>query len=234
MDLLSAISGSRVRADILAALFGGARRSFGVRDLGRELRRPHQSVSPELRRLVATGVVRQVVSRGRHLFEADLERPPARELAALVRQSRGRIPSIRSRLLKLRTPTLCWFGPRLGAGLDGGPARPDLDLMILTSAPRTLVRVQLADLVDGRHAVQCMSIREWVTRLDKGDVGLRHVRRARKVWVVGGWSELISRERAVIESRRTLEQVVANWRDELSDDWDDDWDPSRVAIASTR
>ena len=79
-----------------------------------------------------------------------------------------------------------------------------------------------------------MSAREWVARLDKGDVLLRHARRARKIWVLGSWSELVAKERAVIESRRTLEHAIANWREELSDDWDDEWDPARVALAPTR
>ncbi len=70
-----------------------------------------------------------------------------------------------------------------------------------------------------------MSLREWVARLEKGELFLRHARRVRKLWVLGSWEALVSRERAELESKRLLRSVVGNWREELSDEWDEDWDP---------
>lgn len=70
-----------------------------------------------------------------------------------------------------------------------------------------------------------MSIREWVARLEKGDVYLRRARRARKLWVLGSWEELVAGERAELESKRLVSSARRNWREELSDEWDEDWDP---------
>jgi len=146
-----------------------------------------------------------------------------------VRQTRGRIPLIRRALIALRTPTLAWALPS---------SRPEgtrhLDLVILSAAPKSLVRVQLADLVARDCQVHCMSVREWVTRLDKGDVDLRRLRRARKLWIRGSWEELLAAERGVIESKRLLQRVTANWQEELSDDWDDQWDPFQPFLAASR
>lgn len=75
-----------------------------------------------------------------------------------------------------------------------------------------------------------MSLREWIARLEKGDVDLRRARRARKLWILGSWDELVERERAQLESTRTLKRVLANWREELSDEWDEEWDPTSAPI----
>ena len=97
---------------------------------------------------------------------------------------------------------------------------------MLTTAPKSLVRLQLAKLTDPSTDLHVMSVNEWVTRLDKGDVFLRRARRARKLWIVGNWDELTRRERAEIESKKLLQVVRRNWREELSDEWDEDWDPA--------
>ncbi len=88
-----------------------------------------------------------------------------------------------------------------------------------------LVRVQLADLVGRECLLECVSVREWVTRLEKGDVELRRARRARKLWILGSWEDLLAGERAVLGSKRDLHRAIASWREELSDDWYDSWDP---------
>ena len=116
-------------------------------------------------------------------------------------------------------------GSALGPSARQGARAAPSSLIVLTSAPRSLVRVQLANVAGDGMEIHCMSIPEWVARLNKGDVLLRHARRARKLWVVGSWEDLMSRERAEIESKRILRAAVANWREELSDEWDDDWDP---------
>jgi hypothetical protein len=224
MDLLTSITGSRVRADVLAALFGGVARVWMPNELGRVARHPRQVVNRELKRLAATGLIRARLADGRRHYEADREGPISRELFRLVRQTRGRIPRIRHALVALRSPTLAWVvGPSQDRRI--GPWRRKLELIVVTGAPRSLVRVQLADLIDKTTELSCMSIREWVTRLEKGDVLLRRARRGHKLWVLGDWETLTSRERAVIESDRLLRDTVANWREELSDEWDEDWDP---------
>jgi DNA-binding MarR family transcriptional regulator len=225
MDLLAAITGSRVRADVLAALFSSAPRSWNASELGRAARRPHQLVERELKRLAGAGFVRAWVSDRRRRYDPETGGPAARELARFVRQSRGRIPRIRHALVGLRSRTLAWAVPGSVFPAVAGRGRPRSALVVLTSAPRSLVRVQLAHVAGDDLDIQCMSVREWVTRLDKGDVLLRRVRRSRKVWVLGSWEDLAAREQAELESRRILRSAMVNWREELSDEWDDDWDP---------
>jgi len=220
MDLLSSITGSRVRADVLATLFGARFRSWMPSDLGRAARQPRQLVHRELKRLASTGMIRSRVADGQRVYEADPTAPVTRELARLVRQTRGRLPRIRHALVDLRSPTLAW----VIAATEGGRSGRS-DLIVLTGAPRSLVHVQLADLLDRETKVHCMSLREWVARLEKGELFLRHARRVRKLWVLGSWEALVSRERAELESKRLLRSVVGNWREELSDEWDEDWDP---------
>src|SRR5439155_15330367 len=101
MDVLTAIVGSRVRADLVAAVFGATPRRFALRDLERLLRRPHQAFEPHLRRLVDSGLVRAGRPHGRPEYELDLGAPAARELGAFVRQTRGRVPAIRKALITL-------------------------------------------------------------------------------------------------------------------------------------
>lgn len=174
----------------------------------------------ELKRLASAGMIRVRVADGQRIYEADPGAPVVRELSRLVRQTRGRLPRIRQALVALRSPTLAW----VIAATDSGRHERS-DLIVLTGAPKSLVRVQLADLLDRETKLHCMSPREWVARLEKGDVFLRHARRVRKVWVLGSWGSLVSRERAELESKRLLRSAVANWREELSDEWDEDWDP---------
>lgn len=225
VDILSAIIGSRVRADVLAVLFGSAPRSWDPADLGRAARHPRQAVARELQRLVAAGVVRTWISDRRRRYDPELNGPASRELAGFVRQTRGRIPKIRHALVALRSRTIAWV---VAASVFAGRAeraRHDGSLIVLTAAPRSLVRVQLADVVSDSTEIQSMSVPEWVARLNKGDVLLRRARRARKLWVVGSWDELVSRERTELESKRILQAAMTNWKEELSDEWDEDWDP---------
>lgn len=194
-------------------------------DLGAVVRHPRQVVNRELKRLAAAGVIRVMVSGGERRYDADRDKPVSRELSRLIRHSRGRVPKIRHALVGLRSPTLSWAIVTSDHGRDAAPRRARLDLVVLTGAPRSLVRVQLADLVDHTTQIHCLSTREWVTRLDKGDVFLRAARRGQKLWILGSWDALLAQEQAVLESRRLLRKATANWREELSDEWDEDWDP---------
>lgn len=217
MDVLAALTGSRVRADLLAAVFGGHWRAWKPMELERLTGRSHSPIHRELRRLATAGLIRIRRDAGPRRYEVELETPVAREIRRLVLQTRGRVPKVRHALVQLRARTISWsVAPKTG----GGRA-----LIVLTSAPKSLVRVQLANLVDTATEVHCMSVSEWVARLDKGDVFLRHARRARKLWIVGDQEELARRERAEIDSKKMLQAVRRNWREELSDEWDDDWDP---------
>lgn len=162
---------------------------------------------------------------GKQQYEPASDGPVGRELTHLVLQTRGRIPKVRHALVQLRSRTIAWSIAG-SAGRSGGlRSRGLAALIVLTSAPKSLVRVQLADVVDRRMEIHCMSIREWVARLEKGDVYLRRARRARKLWVLGSWEELVAGERAELESKRLVSSARRNWREELSDEWDEDWDP---------
>lgn len=87
------------------------------------------------------------------------------------------------------------------------------------------MQVQVTDAIRGDLRLHCMSGREWITRLTKGDVSIRAARRGRKTWILGSWEELVRRERAELDSKRLLLSAQAEWREELSDEWDEDWDP---------
>jgi len=220
MDVLAALTGSRVRADLLAALFGGRVGCWKPMELERLIGRSHSPIYRELRRFATVGLLRIRRDDGPQRYEVDTETPVAREIRRLVLQTRGRVPKMRHALVQLRARTIAWYIVGSTKGSDRRRA-----LIVLTSAPKSLVRLQLADLVDPSTEIQCLSLGEWVTRLDKGDVFLRRARGARKLWIVGDWDELTRRERVEIESKKMLQAVRRNWREELSDDWDDDWDP---------
>lgn len=193
-------------------------------ELGRTTHQPHQLVCRELNRLKTVGLLRIRVLGGKRHYEPDPDGPVARELGRLIQQTRGRIPRVRHALVTLRSPTLAWVVPaERPRPIRTG--RRKVELIVLTGAPRSLVRVQLADVLDPETEIHCMSIREWVARLQKGDVFLRGARRGRKLWVLGSWEALLAREQAALDASRLLRSVAADWREELSDEWDEDWDP---------
>lgn len=195
-------------------------------DLERATRRPHSPIYRELRRLASVGILRASTRDGRRHYAPVADGPIGRELAGLVAQTRGRVPRLRHSLVQLRSRTIAWIVARTAAGArarEHGGARNAL--IVLTSAPTSLIRLQLSGLLDAGTELHCMSVREWIARLGKGDVFLREARRARKLWVLGGWDELVRRERTELEARRTFNAATADWREELSDEWDEEWDP---------
>lgn len=226
IDTLSAVIGSRVRADVLAVLHRDPTRVWTALQIASLTGRRTFVVERELQRLQAGGLIRAVPSGQQKLYSAEGHDPVARDLGRFVRQTRGPVPAIRRALEELRSPVLSWI-TSAGAPL-GNPQRGSAEpgLVALTSAPRPLVKIQLEGTVEPQAKVHSMSIREWVTRLDKGDLGLRRLRRGRKQWVIGSWSELVQREREQIQSAQILRSALGNWREELSDEWDEDWDPA--------
>lgn len=225
---MAAVTGSGVRADVLAILHADPTKVWTSSEVGRAAGRRQHVVERELRRLAGLGLVRVTSADNKRLYSADLRDPVARCLARFVWQTRGRIPLVRGALERLRSPVLSWASnsrvERVRTSKRGVRSAL-LDLLILTAAPRSLVRIQLTGLIGPEVTLHCMSVREWLTRLEKGDVFIRRARRARKQWIVGSWEELVQRERAQLESTRSLKAAVANWRDELSDEWDEEWDP---------
>lgn len=221
MDILASIIGSPVRADVLAVLFEQGPRRWSPTELGRASHRPYQVVERHLKRLASAGVVRALSTDGKRQYEADIDAPVVRDLARFVKQTRGRVPRMRRALTTLRSPILAWI-----QGVS--------DLVVLTTAPTSLVRVQLAGVAGPDVEVHCLSVREWLARLHKGDVFVRRARSSRKLWVIGSWDELVRREHAQVEADRALASALANWREELSDEWDDDWDPFAPAAPDIR
>jgi hypothetical protein len=51
------------------------------------------------------------------------------------------------------------------------------------------------------------------------------LRRTQRMWLLGSDEELRRAEAGEIRAKETLKKLMANWREELSDDWDDSWDP---------
>lgn len=237
MDALAALMASPTRADLLEALFAAPARVWRPAELARAAGGLRQVASRELKRLAAAGVVEMTLLDGARAYKIDPTDPVTRELARYVQQTRGRVPRIRAALRELRSPTLAWTTSLIRAADGGveavlsegrrppGPRGQVVELVVLTGAPRSLVLVQLADMTRDDIRVQCMSVREWLARLEKGDVALRRCRRARKLWVLGNWSELVTREQAELERRTTMATVLRDWREELSDEWDEEWDP---------
>lgn len=225
IDTLASVIGSRVRADVLAVLNADPTKVWTALQVGLATRRHKKVVEKELRHLATIGVIRAIPADNKFLYSADRLDPVGRDLARFVRQTRGPVPTIRKALAGIRSPVLAWL---TGAGVTLAPASqtPDAILVVLTSAPRSLVRIQLARAAAPHTKIECMAVREWVTRLDKNDVLVRRLRRGRKQWIIGGWDELVRRERGYLDSVRSLTAAISNWRDELSDEWDEDWDPA--------
>jgi len=225
IDTLAAVIGSRVRADVLAILHGEPTKVWTAMQIAAVTRRRTYVVERELRRLRAGGLIRATPADHKKLYSADPFDPVARELARFVRQTRRPVPAIRRALAGLRSPVLAWLTSSTAARVGAPAASADPVLAVLTSAPRSLVKIQLAGSLDPRMKFHCMSLREWITRLEKGDLAVRRLRRGRKQWVIGGWGELVEREREQLRSARTLRSALQNWQEDLSDEWDEDWDP---------
>jgi len=168
-------------------------------------------VARELAWLAEHGLVLPGAANGPRSYLLSTSDPATQQLGRLVRQTRGGIPEMRKALSTLRTPVISW--------------ETSMAVLVLTAAPRRLVGRLLDGVIHPGVLLQTMSFSEWIARLQKGDVTLRQARRARKLWIVGSWDGLVAAERRELETRRLLLWARANWREELSDEWDEDWDP---------
>jgi hypothetical protein len=224
MDALQCILGSELRADVLAVFFLDEPRQWRLSELGRAVDRPPHNISREVDWLVQAGVITVVVFDEKRSYAIDAKSPLVRQLGQLVRQARGPIPAIRLALGRLDLPVIAWLtqGSLPTARREGSPRS---DLIVLSSAPKSLIQLHLASVLGRDTRAHPMSVAEWIARLHKGEVVARRARRGQKVWVVGSWEELVTAERHHLEFRRTLDAAMANWREELSDEWDEDWDP---------
>ncbi len=238
IDPLSSLLTSEPRARILEALFASPGRIWRPAELARIAEQNKEVVRKEIQRLVAASVLSETLLDGGRGYRIDLSEPTTRDLGRYVQQTRGRVPAIRAALRALHVPTIAWaVGARRARSRATRPPRSnghsprnnELDLIVLTSAPRPLVTVQLSGPLTDPIGLTVMSISEWVKSIEGGDAFLLSCRRARKLWVLGSWDELVRRERADVEMRNTLKAALANWREELSDEWDEDWDPAAAA-----
>lgn len=229
MDALHGILGSELRSDVLAALFSDDTRTWRLNELSKAAKRPPPNVLRELEWLADVGIVSLRLLDGKRAYDVDLTSPLARQLGQFVRQARGCVPDMRQALQRLSLPVTAWL--TRAAPVPSGSAATDAprsDLIVLSYAPRSLIQLHLANVVGRDIRMFPMSVAEWMARLQKGEVVARRARRARKLWVVGSWEELVRLERHHLESKRTLQAAMTDWREDLSDEWDEDWDPFDV------
>lgn len=191
-------------------------------ELARATGHPHQDVRVELERLVAAGLVRVALIQGRRQYEPETDDPIARALASFVHQTRGRVPALRRLLEQMRPRSLAWLTCAPGVSSNGSSPHA---LVVLTGAPRRVVHARLGPMAGPDLAIRSMTIAEWVTCLQKGELFARRTRRGPKLWVLGSPEELVRWEQQHHTSRATLEAALRDWREQLSDDWDDGWDP---------
>ena len=251
MDRLAILLRSPTRARLLEVLFSSPGRIWRPAHLARATGQDPEATRQQIRRLTAAGVLIETLLDGHRDYRVDLQDPATRDLARYVQQTRGLIPDVRAVLRSLRVPIIAWtvaasrqrIGPAAPRASGAHVARMNghifpsvnaplgryLELVVLTSAPKALVTVQLSGHLSEQCALTVLTIGEWLKALETGDAFLRNCRRARKLWVLGSWDDLIRREHAELELRDTRRAVLTNWREELSDEWDEDWDPSAAA-----
>lgn len=231
MDVLESLVGSGSRADLLTALFVRDPRRWRAYELARAANRPPQNVGRDLEWLIEAGVLRTAPLEGKPSYDLDLASPLVRQLGQFVRQARGRVPEIRHELRRLSLPATAWLIRAAPLG-SGGALAARSELIVLSCAPKSVIQLQLARVIEREVRTLPMSVAEWMARLQKGEAVARRARRARKLWVLGSWEELVRLERHYADSKRTLQAARANWREELSDEWDEDWDPFDARVGT--
>jgi DNA-binding transcriptional ArsR family regulator len=224
-----AITGSRSRAAILALLFGDHAVPMSLMELARAAGVRHSAVRRELSALLAAGVIRTWGAGGpRPNYVADRAFPAAVELSRVVCLLSGTAARLREAAAAVDVRALVWIhGPY--AELPAANAK--LRIAAISWQRRALrSALESAAATDPRRppVVDVLSIAEWVTRSQRRDMRLLAIRRAQRLWILGDGAQLRLHERGELTSRETFKRAIANWREELSDEWDDDYDPDRT------
>lgn len=232
MDLRS-ITGSRVRAAILCALFGEDHGRHTIGDLATLAGATAPAVSREVGRLVSAGLVRTVPyrhSRRGPLYEADPALPAYAELRRFLLSATGTGAAIRDALRPIDPDQLTWIYGDHALGI----VSRRLTLASISSRRREIGE-GLAAL---RRDLGCwimadvVGLPEWAQRVQRHELRAWAIRRAPRIWLIGDDERLRNAEHSEIAIQAARKELVVSWREEY--EWDDEHDPSRVAIAPTR
>lgn len=220
------MTGSRVRAAVLEELFGEAARPRSVSSLARIAGARHFAVQKELARLRAAGVIRErpLERKAGPLYEADPRSPGHLELCRYFRVTGGTPARIREAIALLDPVQLAWvYGPYA----EGTPGPAPICVVSISREPRRVREaIRGVECPPGRPlVVDAVSIAEWTYRLERRELRVLAIRRAPRLWLIGDPTELRRRERSEIASRKSRQDAIRNWREELSDDWDENFDP---------
>lgn len=223
--MLPSITGSRARAAILIELFGDDPRHRSISDLARAAGIRPSAAAREVRRLVASGLAMNADPARRQgaRYRAG-EFPGHLELRRFVLATHGHAARIRAALAPLDPRQLAWVHGRYA---QGQPIPRQIRVAVICREPRD-ARARLGPLADGlgyQILVDAMRISESVVRLQKREMRVIAIRRAPRLWLIGDDEQLRRREHSEAQDRAALKAAIANWREELSDEWDEDYDP---------
>lgn len=194
----------------------------------------HSAVHSEVSALLTAGVIRRRhAGDSRPMYEADPSFPGAVELRRVVCLLAGTAARLTEAAAAVDARSLVWIH---GPYAELPSVNTHLRIAAISQERRTLRHALESAALHPRRrpSVDVMSIAEWVMRLQRRDMRLLAIRRAQRLWILGDGEELRRRERGEIASRETLKRAIANWREELSDDWDEDYDPFAPGPWDTR
>lgn len=219
-----AIAGSRSRAAILAQLFGDDALPRSVTELARAAGLSHSAMHNEVSALLAAGVIRRRPGDRRPKYVADRSFPAAVEISRVVCLLAGTAARLREAAAAVDARSLVWIH---GPYAELPSVNASLRIAAITEERRALRSALEGAAVHPRRrpSIDVMSIAEWVVRLRQRDMRLLAIRRAQRLWVLGDGDQLRRQERGEMEARDILKRAIANWREELSDEWDEDFDP---------
>jgi DNA-binding Lrp family transcriptional regulator len=228
MRSLQWITGSVARALIIAHVVDAEGSPHSVARLSEVLGVPRTGVVREMRRLVAAGVLREAPFEGKRsaaLYELDARQPGLVELRRFVQLNLGAAGQIRDAVHECSPRSLAWI---YGAYAEGRLFSRSIRVVVLTHDRRS-VTAKLASIGERMApteiVVDAMSLKEWTYRLQRREFRALRLRRTQRMWLLGSDEELRRAEAGEIRAKETLKKLMANWREELSDDWDDSWDP---------
>lgn len=223
--MLRWITGSRARSGILTALFRDDAPRRSISELAAAAAVQRSAAEREVRRLIATGVIRADPRSSRRQgprYEPDPAFPGHLELRRLVVVSAGIAGEIRRAILPLDPEQLAWIH---GEYAERPSVLVPIRVCAITGQPRQ-VRDGLqayAREAARRLVIDVMSLPEWTRRLERREIRIRAIRHAQRLWLLGDGELLRRRERDEMSFHRTWKEAIKNWRDEV--DWDEDYDP---------